>query len=117
MHGDPRIRQLEEDRNGAEDRLQPEKDDCGPDERDCAAIVAVAREGPRCERGERQTGDDREEPVQPLDARRDVERREELPMAERPVRAAQTGAGHAHDAAPERGGQRDQEGEIHEAAI
>src|SRR2546422_560795 len=59
----------------------------------------------------------RQEAVRPLDAGRRVEGGQELAVAERPVRAAQTGSGHTDDPAPGHHEKRRAEAQVDERAV
>ena len=88
----------EADRLATQPRLEPDQPD-GRDRRpEQTGAGAVIADGQRRDAQDLEADDRRDRPMEPLDpGLRVVERRQQLPVAQRPVRAAQAGIGGAHD--------------------
>src|SRR5205085_10517483 len=78
---------------------------------------AIPEERPGRHGRDGQPSGDREESVEPLDAGGRIERREELPVAEGPVRTAEARSGDPNDAAPYDHEERRGEASVDERAI
>ena len=117
MRGHPGVRKLQQHDDRAEHGLDHVEHAGRDDEPQHGAVVAVRGDGDDPQRRQREAAGHPEEAVEPLDLRRDVEAREELPMARRPVGAAEAGAAHADHAAPHDDEERCEQREIDEGAI
>ena len=109
----------EADGLAAEPRLEPDETDRRDGRPQQRRPVAMVTDRQDREAQDLEADDRRDGPVDPLDPRlRVVDRRQQLAVAERPVRAAETGIGGAHDDADDdqqdRGPER-QRGELLEA--
>ena len=81
-----------------EPRLEPDEHDRRERGHDERAAVAMVEDGEDRQAQDLEPDEDHDAAVDPLDPRlRVVKRREELAVAQRPVRAAQPGVGGAHD--------------------
>ena len=103
----------------AEPRLEPDERDRAERRPQDRSPVAVVEDGEEREAEDLEPDDRRDGPMDPLDpGLRVVERRDELAVAERPVRAAQAGIGGADDDADRdqhESGREGQRGELLEA--
>ena len=96
----------EADGLAAEPGLEDDERDGAEAHRDEAAPVAVVDDGEDRDAQDHDPDDGGDEAVDPLGPGLEVERRDDLPVAERPVRAAEAGARRPHDDAHDHEGER-----------
>src|SRR5207244_5767766 len=102
---------------GADDRGEDVGAGGSDAEREHAPIRAVGHDRGDAERGEREATGDPEKTVEPLDLGGRIEARKELPVAGRPIGAAEARTRHTNNATPDDDEERGEQRQVDERAI